>query len=106
MPESLPGGEGKERTGARDRTPALRDYRIVALAVIGSVVPDFVGEVAAEEASYLFGARVSTVEEPTGGEVVEVAIYRELQVRRDHLVRVVPQIAEASEDALGRGIPM
>jgi hypothetical protein len=36
----------------------------------GSVVPGFVGEVAAEEASYLLTPGVLAVEEPARGEVV------------------------------------
>ena len=68
--------------------------------MVGSVVPDLVGEVAAEEAPNLFGPRVPAVEEPPRSEVVELSIYRELQVRRDHLIWVILEVVEASEDTL------
>ena len=60
------------------------------LPVVGPVVPDLVGEVAAEVASYLFGSWVPAVEKPTRGEVIELAIHVELPVRNDLLlVRVI-----------------
>ncbi len=49
----------------------------------------------AGEASYLVGPGTPAIEEPAGGEVVELSIHLELQVRRDYLVWNIPQIAEA-----------
>ena len=72
--------------------------------MLGSVVPDLVGEVAAEKAPNLSGPRVPAVEEPPRSEVVELPIYRELQVRRYHLVWVILKVVEASEDTLSHRI--
>ena len=59
------------------------------LPIIGPVVPDLIGEVAAEEASHLLGSRLPAVEESAGGEVVELTVYVELPVGDDDLVWVV-----------------
>jgi hypothetical protein len=59
------------------------------LAVVGPVVPHLISKVATEEASYLFGSWVLTVEEPTGGEVVGIATERELRVGGEGLLWVV-----------------
>ena len=49
-------------------TPALRKaVREQDSAVVDSVVPDLVGEVAAEGATHLFRAGVLAAEEPAGG---------------------------------------
>ena len=64
-------------------------------SIICSVVPDLVAQVTTGEASYLVGPGTPAIEEPAGGEVVELAIHLELQVRRDYLVWIIPQIAEA-----------
>lgn len=52
-------------------------------------MPDLIGEVAAEEASHLFGARVLAVEESSGGEVIGVSADLELLVGSEMLFRVV-----------------
>jgi hypothetical protein len=57
-------------------------------------VPDIVGQVATEEASYLFGTGVLAVEETTRGKVVSLAILHELLIGGQDLIRVVLQIAE------------
>jgi hypothetical protein len=62
----------------------------VHFSIVGSVVPDLVAQITAEEASYLVGPGIPAIEEPAGGEVVGLSIYRELRVRRDYLVWVVP----------------
>jgi len=51
--------------------------------------PCLTGEVAAEEASHLFGSWFPTVEKPAGGEVVELAVLVELLVGDYLLVWVV-----------------
>ena len=58
-------------------------------------MPDLVAQVTTGEASYLVGPGTPAIEEPAGGEVVELSIHLELQVRRDYLVWIIPQIAEA-----------
>ena len=59
------------------------------LPIVDPVVPDLIGEVSTEEASHLFSARVPAVEEPTRGEVVELAVHVELPVRNYLLVWMV-----------------
>ena len=51
--------------------------------------PYLAGEVAAAEASHLFGSRFPAVEEPARGEVVELAFHVELLVGDYLLVWVV-----------------
>ena len=53
------------------------------LTVVGPVVPDLSGKVAAEEASYLFDSRIPTVEESARGEVVEFTVYAKLPIGDD-----------------------
>ena len=49
-------------------------------------MPDLIGEVAAEEASHLFGSRLPAVKESAGGEVVELTALVELPVGDDELL--------------------
>ena len=58
------------------------------LPVVGPIVPRFAGKVAAEEAPHHFGSWVPAVEEPAGGEVVELAIHVEFPVGDDFLIRM------------------
>ena len=60
------------------RSPGLVVSEGRLLLAVGPVVPSRIGEVATEEAPYLFGPRVHAVEKPTGGEVVSLAILHEL----------------------------
>ena len=60
------------------------------------VVPDFIGEVSAEEASHLFRSGVLAVEEAAGGEVVGFTGSRELLVRGECQVRIILQVAQAT----------
>jgi hypothetical protein len=55
--------------------------------VVGPVVPDLVGEVAAEEATHFLGPWVLAIEETPGGEVVGVGPDPELLVGGQVLVR-------------------
>ena len=71
---------------------------VCSLAVVEPVVPDLICEVAAEEASHLFGSRFPAVEESAGGKVVELAFHLELPVGDDDLVWMVRQVAEVLED--------
>lgn len=72
------------------------------LAGVGSVAPGLVGEIAAEIASYRFGAGIFAVEETTGGEVVRLAFHPELLIRSKDLIRVVLGITEAPEYLIRR----
>ena len=74
------------------------------LPVVGSVAPGLPGEVAAEEAPYLFSSRVPAVEKSSRGEVVELAVYVELPVRDYLLVRVVLKVTQASKDGSRRAV--
>jgi hypothetical protein len=61
--------------------------------------------VSTEEASHLFSVRFPAIEEPTRGEVVELAFHVELPVRHDVLfVWVVFEVTEAFEDVLCGGV--
>jgi hypothetical protein len=82
--------------------PALPPYGRKGSAIVGSVVPGLVGEVAAEEAPNLLAARVLPVEEAARGEVVGVRAYPKLLAGSEGFVVVVLQIAETVEDVLGR----
>ena len=64
-------------------------------------MPNVVGKVTAEEASYLFRSRILPIEEPTGGEVVGISTDLELLVGSEMLFRIVLYVLEAVEDVLG-----
>lgn len=54
-------------------------FKIKALpAVTGSVMPDFVGEVATEESPYPLSPDIFAIKEPAKGEVVSPTICHEL----------------------------
>ena len=59
------------------------------------ITPYLIGEVAAEVSPSFFRARVPAVEEPAGGEVVELAARGKRLVRGESLLWVVLQVAEA-----------
>ena len=86
MQGPLPLLRHSKRAGVPEEDPGLPNKRESYLPIVCSIVPNLVGEVAAEEALYLLGPRVSTVEEPTRSKVVEPAVHRELQVGRDRLL--------------------
>jgi hypothetical protein len=48
----------------------LRGPQLI-LCGVGSIMPDLVGEVAAEEASHFFCPRILSIEEPARSEVVD-----------------------------------
>jgi hypothetical protein len=72
------------------------------LPVVGPVAPGFPGEVAAEEAPYLFGPRVPAVEKPTGGEVVRLLVDFKLLVRSESLLWAMLYLTKALKNALSR----
>ena len=70
-----------------------REVTVLAGApVVGSVVPDLIGEVSTEEAPQCSGSQVLAVEKPTRGEVVRLFVELELLVWGDGNVGVVLQI--------------
>src|SRR5947209_2481686 len=74
------------------------------LAVVRSVVPGLVSEVAAAESSRFFCFRVLTVEKPTGSEVVDLLVREELLVRDQGFLGTVLGNAKAFENAFRRSI--
>jgi hypothetical protein len=70
------------------------------LGVVGPVVPNVVGKVAAEEASHLFRSRILPIEEPTGGEVVGISPDLELLVGSEMLFWIILYVLHALEDVL------
>jgi hypothetical protein len=64
-----------------------REVTVLAGApVVGSVVPDLIGEAATEEAPHLSGSRVLAVEEPARGEVVRLLVELERHPFKAHVL--------------------